>query len=62
MTDQPRERPSEPTRDGSVERPAVQGPGPDIDVDELLDEGDLPGRPTTRADDDEDAEGRSADG
>lgn len=27
--------------------PPVQGPGPDVEVDRLLDEGDLPGRPTT---------------
>lgn len=56
MSDQPRER-SEADDDGA-ERPPVQGPGPDIGVDDLLDEGDLPGRPTTRADEDEDAERR----
>lgn len=62
MSDQPREQPRDTTGDDGAARPAVQGPGPDIDVEQLLDEGDLPGRPTTRADEDEDAEGRPVEG
>lgn len=46
-----------PERDAvGPEGPPVQGPAPDVEIDRLLDAGDLPGRPTT-APEAEEAEG-----